>query len=172
MERQPTCCPSEDEARLKGDALNKARDDIDAEFHTIAGCLISDHYEVFAVRENCSVLSMARPTPASIPTSSPTARVIATTIFTTRHEAPLTSRCRRSRHVRGGSDLEQCCRAGGPGCGGNQGDDGERTPKRLEEAWVRGGDAVSNRSLRRGGRDLSENDENASMRKGQKPVWV
>jgi hypothetical protein len=41
-----------DEQRLRQFALNKARDDIDAEFQDIAGCLLSPHYDVFAIREN------------------------------------------------------------------------------------------------------------------------
>lgn len=41
-----------DNDRLTDLALNKARDDIDAEFQAIAGCLISPHHEVFAIREN------------------------------------------------------------------------------------------------------------------------
>lgn len=41
-----------DEERLKGFAMNKSRDDIDAQFQSIAGCLISPHHDVFAIREN------------------------------------------------------------------------------------------------------------------------
>jgi hypothetical protein len=60
-------------------------------------------------------------------------------------------RRRPSRRLRGGDQFEQCRQAGGPGDGRNQGDNSERAQECLAEATVRGGDAVSNGWLGRGG---------------------